>query len=133
MWSTQTTWSYSDPADLIILALLNDYFATVTGPKRPASPCLGLLGGTGRDLQFLPAVLASQETHLKTNSATVYSKMTGTRLNKLPQHGKNAAGRNFNLGLVFFDDSSWQQRFIKWNQSALELLCCTNPTPSENR
>lgn len=75
----------------------------------------------------------SNEIHLKTNSATVYSKMTGSGLNKLPQHGKNAAGRNFNLGLIFFNDFSLQQRFKKWNQSALVLLCCRHPTPSENR
>lgn len=105
------------------------YLATVTGPKRSVSLCLGLLGAW-RNLWFHPAVLAMR---LPLNSATVYSKTTGSRLNKLPQHGKNAAGRNFNLGLVFFNDSSLQWHFKKGNQSVLVLLCCMHPTPSENR
>lgn len=104
VWPAQAAWSYSDLTDPFLLALLSGLCS-----EQPASPCLGLLGAHEE-------TCISNKTHLKLNSATVYSTLTGSGLNKLPQHGKKAAGRNFNLGLVFFNDSSLQQYFKKLNQ-----------------
>lgn len=71
----------------------------------------------------------SNETRLTTNFAIVYSRLTDSELNKLPQQ---TAGRNGNLGLAALNDfaeAAMKSECVSWRRQLTQRIADTKHSP----